>query len=55
LIISISRWYFAKINSVKKQRMDGWMDDCLGGHCAAAMPDLTKASFSHEKLFPPTD
>jgi len=35
-------------------RRDGWMDDCLGGHCAAAMPNLTKASFSHEKLFPPT-
>ena len=40
---------------VKAGWMDGWMDDCLGDHCAAAVPDLTKASLSHEKLFPPAD
>ena len=34
--------------------MYGWMD-CLGGHCEAGLPDLTKASLSHEKLFSPTD
>ena len=35
--------------------MDGWIDDCLGGHCEAIVPDLTQASSSHKKLFPATD